>query len=183
MCDIQLSSPIFFIYLMFNFPNLLLSSSTWSTSSCEAKGTFRITLCRATGPWVLCQDICQWKNSLIVLEDGVVLPEWPLQTEISVSATFRVYLFHIETVEQDTSTYDWIKLNSNCYRLFSVCCRYIPIIYSIDFLAHKSPCPLCVHKSQDLEVSGYFLKLLTFMKFLKIKHKFSLRSQHISLDK
>ena len=114
LCDIQLSSPIFFIYLMFNFPNLLLSSSTWSTSSCETKGTFRIALCRATGPRVLCQDICQWKNSLIVLKDGVVLPEWPLQTEISVSATFRVYLFHIETVEQDTSTYDWIKLSSNC---------------------------------------------------------------------
>ena len=118
---------------MFNFPNLLLSSSTWSTSSCETKGTFRIALCRATGPRVLCQDICQWKNSLIVLKDGVVLPEWPLQTEISVSATFRVYLFHIETVELNTSTYGWIKLNSDCFRLFCACHWDVPFIYSLKF--------------------------------------------------
>ena len=61
--------------------------------------------CRAARAEVLCKDICQRKKSLLALEDGVDLAEWPLHTEISIPATFRVYLFHIETVELNTSTY------------------------------------------------------------------------------
>ena len=60
--------------------------------------------CRAARAEVIGKDICQWKKSLLALEDGVDLAEWPLHTGISIPANFRVYLFHIETVELNTST-------------------------------------------------------------------------------
>ena len=89
--------------------------------------------CRAARAEVLCKDVCQRKKSLLALEDGVDLAEWPLHTEISIPATFRVYLFHIETVELNTSTYGWIKLNSDCFRLFCACHWDVPFIYSLKF--------------------------------------------------
>ena len=59
------------------------------------------------------------RSVLEALEEDGALVDWPLIKETSIPANFRSSLIHLETIELDTSTYGWIKLNGNWERLFS----------------------------------------------------------------
>ena len=74
--------------------------------------------CRATIPRAHCKYLYQRKTCFtsvrpcscwVTFKNGYMY----------LSANFRASLIHLETVELGTSTYDWIKLNSNRERLFT----------------------------------------------------------------